>query len=123
MNNSSTIEEYKQTMFECIRQIKPYITREQLEPVLDYSIQKRMYNSNAIVNNTYSKKQANMSSLGISDYIKNKEPIVTAGGTLFIQHEKVSNPMSKVVQQFLDKRAEYKKIMFEYQKGSEEFDH
>jgi hypothetical protein len=100
----------------------PEIDSRELEPILDYSIQKRYNQFNAQVSNSYTNKTANMTLLAISDYIASREPIVTAFGTMFRKHADVPNPMAVVIQSFLDNRSKHKKEMFKYPKGSEQFE-
>ena len=119
---SSTINEYKKTMSECIRLFMPYVSNQDLEPVLDFSIKKRLKNTDARVVNSYTNKTANMTLLAIADYIRDREPIVTAFGTMFKKHGTVPNPLAIVVQGFLDKRKQDKDMMFKFPKGSEDFE-
>ena len=98
------------------------VSKEELDPIVDYSIQKRYYESKCVVDNTYTKKKYNMTLLRMADYIASKQPIVTAHGTMFMKHGTVPNPMTEVVQQFLDLRKEHKDKMFTFPKGSEDFE-
>lgn len=122
IENSPTIERYKQEIYECTKLFMPNITRDQIESVLDYSINKRYKNDECSIVNSYTNKTANMTLLAVTDYIASREPIVTAFGTMFRKHGEVPNPLATVVQGFLDKRAEDKKMMFKFPKGSEDFE-
>ena len=123
ITNSPTMIKYRNTMKRCISlYYSNQIDSRELDQVLDYSIQKRYYQSNAQVANSYTNKTANMTLLAISDYIASREPIVTAFGTMFRKHGEVPNPMAVVVQSFLDNRSIHKKEMFKYPKGSEQFE-
>ena len=122
LKDSPTIRKYKDTMKRYIKMYYPEVDSRELEPILDYSIQKRYFQSNAQVANSYTHKTANMTLLAISDYIASREPIVTAFGTMFRKHADVPNPMAVVVQSFLDNRSKHKKEMFKYPKGSEQFE-
>lgn len=115
------LNEYRKTLTECIQMYIP-ISKEELDPILDYSINKRYYESNCKVINNYTKKTANMTLLALADYINSRQPIVTAHGTMFMKHADCPNPMAQVIQLFLDKRGEDKKMMFKFPKGSEEFE-
>ena len=97
-------------------------SKEELSPIVDYSINKRYYEAKCKVENTYTKKTYNMTLLKMADYIASKQPIVTAHGTMFMKHADVPNPMAEVIQQFLDLRKEHKDTMFKFPKGSEEFE-
>lgn len=122
IKESPTILKYKNTMNRCIRMYYPEMDPREINNVLDYSIQKRYKQSNAQVANSYTNKTANMTLLAVADYIASREPIVTAFGTMFRKHGEVPNPMSVVVQSFLDMRSVHKKMMFKHPRGSEQFE-
>lgn len=122
VSNSITINDYKNTMFDCVKMFMPYVTRDEIEPVLNYSINKRYKEDNCKVVNSYTNKSVDMTLLGVADYIADREPIVTAFGTMFKRHGTVPNPLAVVVQKFLDKRKEYKDRMFTFPKGSEDYE-
>jgi hypothetical protein len=111
----------------------PHIPLEDLDSILDYSINKRLYNANAGISNSYkryidpeTKKFKDLfheyTLLQIADYIKKREPICTAQGVMFRHHGEVPNPLASTIQSFLDLRAIHKKEMFKYPKGSEMFE-
>ena len=115
-------ENYKDTLIRCIRMIYP-VSKELLEPIVDYSINKRYKEEPAQIIDSYRNKTFNINLLALSEYIQSKEPICTAYGTMFKKHAKVPNPLGVVVQQFLDTIAKDKKMMFTFPKGSEQFEH
>ena len=118
----------------------PESSPEVLDAAIDYSIQKRIQNANAVLSNSYRRRRVierdengnevqvyknaeqNLTLQQISDYILSREPIVTAFGTMFKHHGTVPNPLASVVQSFLDNRTTHKKQMFQYPKGSENFE-
>ena len=118
----------------------PESSPEVLDAAIDYSIQKRIQNANAVLSNSYRRRRVierdengnevqvyknaeqNLTLQQISDYILSREPIVTAFGTMFKHHGTVPNPLFAVVQSFLDNRTIHKKQMFQYPKGSEQFE-
>ena len=120
--NSPTISKYMDTMIRIMRLYYPDIPEIEMEKILDYSIDKRYQKTVANVSNNYMKRQKDMTLLQIADYIAQREPIVTAYGTMFKNHANSVNPMATVVQSFLDQRSQYKKQMFKYPKGSELFE-
>ena len=115
------IESYKDTLLKCIQMYAP-VSKQELDPIIDYSIRKRFKDAPVQVVNTYKNTTKNSTLLKMADYIMERQPIVTAHGTMFKKHGTVPNPMMLVVQQFLDARSEHKNIMFRYPKGSEEFE-
>lgn len=125
MQNSNTnlkvINEYVETMVSGLRHSFPNLHERELRDAIAWSINKRLYNGNASLNNNYTHKKLNGTVLDILKYIEKLEPIVTSSGVLFKKHKEAVNPMSKMIMGFLDKRAAYKKEMFRYPKGSEQF--
>ena len=122
LDASGTIKAYKNTMKQCMKLYLPEIDSCEMDKILDFSIKKRYKKHNATIDNSYTKKQANMTLLEISDYIMSREPIATAHGTLFRKHGEVPNPMAKVIQSFMDLRDIHKGQMKQYPKGSEYFE-
>ena len=122
LKNSPTLNKYKDTIRECISLYYPNLSNEDLNKAIEYSIEKRLVNSNAKIVNSYTGQEVEKTLLMMSDYIAKKEPIVTALGTMFKHHADCPNPMFQVIQSFLDNRAAHKKEMFKYPKGSEEFE-
>ena len=121
MSKSSTIKEYKDTMMEVM---KLYVDCDDrlISQAIDYSINKRYQKNMCRVDNSYTHQVNQMSLLALADYINDRQPIVTAHGTMFKKHADCPNPMGIVIQQFLDQRSKDKKMMFKFPKGSEEFE-
>ena len=130
--NSITINRYKETMRRLLYLYNPNIKQNDIEEVLNYSINKRLNNTNSSISNSYLRyKDENgnyvdriqeATLLDIADYIRRREPILTSQGTMFKHHEEVPNPLAKTIQSFLDMRGIHKKEMFKYPKGSESFE-
>lgn len=116
-------EEYKKTLTRVIQMYYP-ISSEELSPIIDYSIQKRyQQNENIRLVDTYKNQEQNSTLLAMADWIMSKEPIVTSYGTMFKNKGSIPNPLNAVVDQFLSERGIYKKKMFKYPKGTQEFEH
>lgn len=115
------IDAYKDAMTKCIQLYYP-ISKEELAPVVDYSIDKRLRDTKVYVNDTYKNTNKSISLLKLADYIAEREPIVTAHGTMFRRHGTTPNPLALVVQEFLDKRQQDKDMMYTFPKGSEDFE-
>lgn len=121
MSKSSTIKEYKKVMMDVM---KLYCDCDErlISNAIDYSINKRYQKNMCKVDNSYTHQVNQMSLLALADYIADREPIVTAHGTMFKKHADAPNPMGVVIQQFLDQRGKDKKMMFKFPKGSEEYE-
>ena len=78
MEQSITIEEYKQQMHRMLKMLYPSITNYELDLAIQYSIDKRFKNVDITVNNNYKRKTVNTTLLDVSDIIKTQQPIITA---------------------------------------------
>lgn len=120
---SNTIELYKQNMRDTLQLYFPDYDVWEFEDALNYSVQKRYKEEEVSIHNNYKKKDIyGMTILKLCDYIQKRQPIVTSYGTMFARHGEVPNPLGEVIQMFLDERAAYKKEMFKYPKGSEDYE-
>ena len=115
------IEEYKNVLRRMIPLTIKGISREELERAMDYSIQKRFQDHQVSVTNNYAKAKVDLKLTELMDFILDHKPILTPYGVMYSRHGTVPNPLSKMIDSFLATRAAYKKEMFKYPKGSEEF--
>ena len=115
------IEEYKNVLRRMIPLTIKGISREELERAMDYSIQKRFQDHQVSVTNNYKKTEVELKLTELMDFILDHKPILTQYGVMYSRHGTVPNPLSKMIDSFLATRAAYKKEMFKYPKGSEEF--
>lgn len=119
-------QEYKQDMTDVAKLYFGYIppgSMEILDKALDYSMEKRLVNFPAQLENNYKNTMHTTTVQKMVNFIMSKKPIMTSYGTLFEKHENAPNPLGEVVDSFLELRAKYKKKMFEYPKGSAEFEY
>lgn len=133
MNESLTIQSYKEKMKRLLYLYNPNMNAKDINDVIDYSISKRLYNPQAQISNSYkryidpeTKKYKDLmhqtTLLQVADYIRKREPIVTSNGVMFRHHSELPNPLADTIQSFLDLRGIHKKEMFKYPKGSEMFE-
>ena len=133
IDSSPTLSKYKNTMRDCIILYYPKADLRDINAAIDYSIEKRFKDSNKVrivnsykryrdENDEYKDLEQQITLRKLTDYIISREPIVTANGVMFKHHGVVPNPMNEVIQSFLKARVEHKKLMFNYPKGSEEYE-
>ena len=120
--NLNIINNYKKVMMEGLKNSFPLLYEEELSKAIDYSINKRLYNGKASLDNNYTKQRLNGTVLDVLKYIESREPIITSSGVLFKKHKEADNPMSKMIMGFIQKRKKLKKEMFKYPKGSADFE-
>lgn len=120
--NSPVLNKYKDTLTRYIKLWYPTITSEELSEIINYSIKKRYKEYPITIDNSYNKETSNMTLLALTDYIMKREPILTSNGVMFKKHCEGPNPLTVVIQQFLDTRKAHKKQMFQFPKGTEQFE-
>lgn len=122
MENYEMINEYKQVAQRMLQLSFPYLSNREIDEGLNYSINKRFKNQNAKVHNNYKKQEIETTLAQVTDYILKREPIITAFGTMFKKHAEEYNPIAELLRLFMEGRDAYKKEMFKYPKGSEQFE-
>lgn len=121
VDKSPTLSTYKRKMVEVLSLIYPLAQLSFLDEVVEEHIQKKFKDAEAVLKNSYTKKDTKTTLLALSDFIDEKKPLVTGAGTMFKQHDKSRNLMFETMQSFLDLRGVHKKEMFKYPKGTPEF--
>ena len=119
---SYVFDAYKTATVDAVKMIFKDLPEEVIEKAVDYSINKRYTEHPVIIDNNYTHRVQKTTILKLCDYIESKKPIVTAYGTMFQRHGEVLNPLSEIIQDFLNKRGEYKKQMLEYPRHSEMYE-
>lgn len=113
---------YKKDMVDILKLMYPTFDRNYIEKVLNYSIEKRYEKTHAVLDNNYTKVSQSTTLMSLTNYILEKEPIMTAYGVLFKKHADSENPLIDMIAMFMDNRGIHKKEMFKYPKGSEMYE-
>ena len=120
--NSFIQNKYKSTLKRMLSLNIPSLTNDEMDRAIDYSMKKRYKQVESKVYNNYTEKTVENTIAELTDYIYSREPICTAWGVLFKRHGVVPNPLTKLIHMFMLNRDKYKKQMFQYPKGSEQFE-
>ena len=122
INEYEIVNKYKKIMIRMLKYSYPYLSVNELNEAVDYSIQKRFKNSDAKIINNYKKKEINTTLAEMTDYIIKREPIITAYGVMFKRHGEEPNPMANLLKSFMEGRNVYKAEMFKHPKGSDQYE-
>ena len=97
----------------------PSLSEEEIDEAINYSIEKRFKDSDCSIDNNYKKIRVDTTISQITQFILEKEPIMTAYGCLFSKHTNTKNPLYDMIEEIVTIRDKFKKEMFKYPKGSE----
>jgi hypothetical protein len=100
----------------------PALNEDEIDEAIQYSIQKRFKDSDCSINNNYKHKVVNTTIAQLTNYLLDREPIMTSYGCLFTKHGKVKNPLYDLIEEIVTIRDKFKKEMFKYPKGSDEYE-
>lgn len=120
--DSSVLYNYKTVARDLLHLSFPSLSFGEISAAIDYSISKHFKDTPVVIDNNYKKRQVNMTLQTLSDYIIQKEPIITSYGVMFKRHGEVPNPLYNMIDGFINGRKAMKKEMFKYPKGSEMFE-
>lgn len=121
METHAILAQYANTAVRMLQMQFPQLNTQELYTAVDYSMRKRMIDGEMYVENNYKHTKINTTVLAMADYILTREPIITAAGVMFKRHAEAPNPLSDLIMGFINQRVIYKKEMFKYPKGSEQF--
>lgn len=120
--DSATLYNYKKIMMDMLHLSFPLLTEIELSAAIDDSISNHFKDTDITLENNYKKKTVNTTLRQLTDYIIDKEPIISSGGVLFSRHGTMPNPIYSMIDDFINDRKKMKKEMFKYPKGSEDFE-
>ena len=120
--NNSALQGYYKVLHDIIQVSFPHLSLKTIDECIRYSINKRYKEERCIIDNNYTHKKANMSLLDLTNYLIEREPIITAWGVLFRKKNEVPNPLMNMITGFMVNRGILKDKMFDFPKGSEEFE-
>lgn len=121
MDEYLVIQQYAMTAIRVLQMQFPQLNYQEIANAVDYSIRKRMKNGDLYIENNYKHTRVNTTVLEMANYILSREPIITAAGVMFKKHADTINPLYNLINEFINQRKFYKKEMFKYPKGSEQF--
>lgn len=122
ISNLKLVKEYKNIIIPMLKLSFPRLTTEQIDLVVNNAIENSIKDNKVSLDNNYKNKKIETSLIQMAEYILQKDPIITSYGVLYRNQKEVKNPLSVLIQTFLQSRGIYKKEMYKYPKGSELFE-
>ena len=120
--SSIVVDNYKKVAAEMLHLNFPLLSEQEIYAAIDYSISNHFKDTSVKIDNNYKNISIDMTLRELTNYILDKEPIITSYGVLFNRHGTVPNPIYRMLDGFISGRKKMKKEMFKYPKGSEDFE-
>lgn len=116
-------ERYKDTVMRMTHFMFPDAPLEAVDRALDWSIDKRYKEEQATIVNNYTKRETTENLDALTEYILRRQPILTPYGVMFKRPGTEPVPLLNMMKSFMDLRGIHKSQMFEYEKGTDEYNH
>lgn len=116
------VYEYNKVLRDIVQVAFPSLTIKDIDEAIRYSISKRYKEEKCTINNNYTHKKVEITLLELTNYVLEKEPIITAWGVMWKKKGTVPNPLINMIKGFMDNRSILKNKMFQYPKGSADYE-
>lgn len=116
------VYEYNKVLRDIVQVAFPSLTIKDIDEAIRYSISKRYKEEKCTINNNYTHKKVEITLLELTNYVLEKEPIITAWGVMWKKKGTVPNPLLHMIKGFMDNRGILKNKMFQYPKGSADYE-
>lgn len=120
--NNKALAGYYKVLHDIVQVQFPHLSLKTIDECIRYSINKRYRPEQCTIDNNYTHKKATMSLLELTNYILEREPVITSWGCLFKRKNTCPNPLMNMIKGFMVNRGLLKDEMFKYPKGCEEFE-
>lgn len=117
----NVIKKYKEEMTTLLRMQFPTLTIDEIQFFIEDAIERKFNNPDVRIDNNYKDIVVDLQLTDLVNKIETDKPILVPNGCLFKQHEEGFTPFYRLLESYVTKRKAYKKKMFEYPKGSDEF--
>ena len=120
-NYAKIFSKYKESLKRNMKILMPELGDSELDKAIDWSMNRRVKDHQVVIDDNYHNQKTNINLIKLYEYIQERKPILTSYGCLFSRHGERPNPLYEMIQEFADRRNNFKKKMLQYPKGSEEY--
>ena len=114
------IDNYRAQSMDALKLFFPELRMDELAKAIDWSIVNNAKDNPSEIYNDYKDIKVNTTVFRMTQYILSKQPIVTAHGVIFQNHNSgILNPLSLQLKNYFVNRKILKKTMFTYEPGTE----
>lgn len=106
------LDEYIDQMSGILSKTNKDFNKEKIKSIVEETVRDRLRDPEVILDNNYVHKTSKTYLTSVFHYLMEKKPILAGNGTFYKHHSEARNPISEMVDGFLDTRAELKAKMF-----------
>lgn len=106
------LDEYIRQMTDIMSKIHKDKNKKDIKKIVEKTVRKKLKDPEVILDNNYIHKTSKTYLTSVLHHLMETKPILAGNGTFYKHHEEARNPISEMVDGFLDKRAELKSHMF-----------
>lgn len=101
----------------------PDASPNSIDRALNWSIDKRYKREEVRLTNNYTNEEATKDLDVLTEFILSKQPVITPYGVMFKKPGSEPTPLLSMIKSFMDLRDIHKEQMFQYNKGTDDFNH
>lgn len=121
IKETELLNQYRRIMIENLKHIYPTLDYNEISYLVNAIISKKYKNKELKIVNNYKEREVDSDIEKIMEFINENKPILIENGCLFRKHEKGFTLFYRLIDQFVESRKKLKNKMFQYKKGTEEF--
>ena len=118
---SNVIERYQDRVAKMYLRSHPNVDPTMVNSLVMNRINEQVRNIPCQLHNNITHELINTSIVDTFEWIENRNPIISGNGTFFMQHSEYLAPTVKMLEKLQANRKKKKKEMYQYQKGSVEY--
>lgn len=121
MDSNVVIDEYIDNAVDIYMRIYPDSNINDVRAMVTKKVEESLRDIPCTLHNDTYHEYVDTTILDVCNWLKIRKPIISGNGTFFRQHKEYPAPSIKVLETWLNKRKQLKKIMFTYPKNSIEY--
>lgn len=106
------LDEYVSQMTDIMSKLHKDKNKKEIKKIVEKTVKKKLKDPEVVLDNNYTHTTYNTYLTSVLHDLMKRKPILAGNGTFYKHHEEARNPISEMVDGFLDKRAYLKSCMF-----------
>ena len=107
------IEKYLLETSRLMKMLHPEFPEQVIMESIRDCVYEQAVDTSVVLHNNYKNKKIDLTIAKITNYIEEKQPILTAYGVMYKRHSQTINPIADLLKEFMELRDIHKGMMFE----------